>query len=118
MGAGFLVATTTIVPLWVLWPMVFLYVLSFGVMMPIANAVALEGAGDAAGTASSLLSALPTIGAALGAAAASNVDGPNGPGLFVDGYHALCMMMAFGGLSTAIIVLRFGRNKKKEATEG
>ena len=111
MGVAFLGAAQVFAPLWLLWSMVFFYVLSFGIMIPIANAVALEDAGDAAGTASSLLSALPTIGAALGAAAASSVDGPNGPGLFTDGYQALCLMMAFGGITSSAVVLTFGGGK-------
>jgi len=111
-GIGFLLVSTSLVPLWLLWSLVFLYVLAFGIMMPVANAIALEDAGDAAGTASSLLSALPTIGAALGAAAASSVDSPSGPGLFKDGYQALCLMMAFGGITTSAIILMFGGGKR------
>jgi len=111
-GISFLLVSTTLVPLWLLWALVFFYVLSFGIVMPIANAVALEDAGDSAGTASSLLSALPTIGATLGAAAASSVDSPSGPGLFSDGYQALCLMMAFGGISTSVVIFAFGDAKK------
>jgi len=107
-GAVFLPVSYSLVPLWLLWTLVFIYVLSFGIMIPVANAIALEDAGNAAGTASSLLSALPTIGAALGAAVASSVDSPAGDGIFKDGYQALCFMMAFGGLIGGSIVLKFG----------
>jgi MFS transporter, DHA1 family, multidrug resistance protein len=107
MGVAFLSVSTALVPLWLLWTLVFFYVLSFGIMMPVANALALEDAGDAAGTASSLLSALPTIAAAIGAGVASSVDGPAGPGVFRNGYQALTLMMAFGGIITSAIVFAF-----------
>ncbi|MBL4790782.1 MAG: multidrug effflux MFS transporter [Kordiimonadaceae bacterium] len=99
--------------LWVLWPTVFCYVLAFGIMMPITNAVALEKAGHVAGTASSILSSIPTIGAAFGAAISSSVDGPNGPGVFTDGYQSLTQMMALGGIATCVIVFAFGMGPKK-----
>jgi len=111
-GVCFLIATTTLVPLWLLWTLVFFYVLSFGIVMPVANALALEDAANSAGTASSLLSALPTIGAALGALLASSVDSEAGAGLFSDGYQALCMMMAFGGIATGTVIFAFGDEKK------
>ena len=111
-GIGFLLASFTLVPLWLLWTLVFFYVLSFGIVMPISNTLALEAAGDAAGTASSLLSALPTFAAALGAAASSWVDSAAGPGLFKDGYLALCFMMAFGGITTSAVIFLFGGEKK------
>ncbi len=114
MGIGMLLVSGTVVDLWVLWTMVFFYVLSFGIMTPVANALALEAAGDAAGTASSLLSALPTIAAAAGAAVASSVDGPTGAGLFTNGYQALTLMMALGGITTSAIVLTFGGEKKRQ----
>jgi len=112
-GLGFLAIVWELAPLWLLWAMVFFYVLSFGIMMPVANAVALEDAGDAAGTASSMLTALPTLGAALGAAMASSVDGPDGSiGIFNNGYQALCLMMAAGGILTSAVVLLFGGEKR------
>ena len=111
-GFGFLLASFTLVPLWLLWSLVFFYVLAFGIVMPISNALALEAAGDAAGTASSLLSALPTFAAAMGAAAASSVDNAAGPGLFKDGYQALCFMMAFGGIATSAVIFLYGGEKK------
>jgi DHA1 family bicyclomycin/chloramphenicol resistance-like MFS transporter len=115
MGVGFaLVIRGEPVSLWVLWPMVFFYVLSFGIMMPIASSIALEDAGDAAGTASSLLSALPTIAAAMGAAIAASVDGPHGEGIFTNGYQALTIMMAFGGIGAGAVVLIFGGGAKAE----
>ena len=100
------------VSLWILWPLVFFYVLSFGIMMPIASAIALEEAGDAAGTASSLLSTIPTLFAAAGAAIAAMVDGPNGASLFRDGYQSLTIMMAFGGTVAGLVALVFGSGKK------
>jgi len=113
-GLGFVLVVRDPAPLWLLWSLVFFYVLSFGITMPVATAVALEEAGDAAGTASSLLSLLPTVGASLGAALASSVDAPdNTSAVFVDGYQALCMMMASGGLLTSAILLIFGREKIK-----
>jgi DHA1 family bicyclomycin/chloramphenicol resistance-like MFS transporter len=112
-GLAFVVFTVVDkVSLWVLWPMVFFYVLAFGIMMPIASAIALEEAGDAAGTASSLLSTIPTLAAAAGAWIAAMVDGPDGAGLFRDGYQSLTMMMAFGGLGAGGVALMFGGGRK------
>lgn len=111
-GIGFAFASQTFLPLAVLWTMVFFYVLSFGIMMPVASAIALEDAGDAAGTGSSLQSMLPTLAAALGAWVSSLVDSAEGAGLFRDGYQALCLMMAFGGIVTSAIVFKFGGGPK------
>ncbi len=106
-GLAMLLCAQEQVPLYVLWTLVFLYCLSFSIMMPVANAIALEPAAKAAGTASSLLSALPTMGAALGAALASST-------LFENGYEALTLMLAFGGISTCIIVMTLGGEPKKK----
>jgi len=48
----------------------------------------------------------------MGAAAASSVDSAAGPGLFKDGYQALCLMMAFGGVTTSAVIFLFGGEKK------
>lgn len=111
---GLCFATLVLMPpvsLWILWPLVFLYVLSFGIMMPIASAIGLEKAGDAAGTASSLLSTIPTLFAAAGAAVAAMVDGPSGESLFRHGYQSLTIMMAFGGTVAGLVALIFSGDK-------
>ena len=106
-GIAMLLCAQEQVPLYVLWTLVFLYCLAFSIMMPVANAIALEPAAHAAGTASSLLSALPTMGAALGAGLASSP-------IFEHGYEALTLMLAGGGIATCIIVMLLGGERKEK----
>jgi len=103
-GLAFLLMADTYVPLWIYWSFVFLYVLGYGIMGPVANAIALEPAGDAAGTASSLLSAIPTTGGVLGAALASST-------IFPTAYEALSYALAGGGILACTIILLFGSKK-------
>ncbi|MFC3051608.1 multidrug effflux MFS transporter [Kordiimonas pumila] len=105
-GFAFLLMANTSVPLAVYWVFVFLYMISFGLIMPISNSLALEPAGDAAGTASSLLAALPTIGAAAGAALASST-------VFTDSYQALSLIMATGGICTVALVLLWDTSHRR-----
>lgn len=103
-GLAFLLMAQTYVPLYAYWACVFLYILGYGIMAPVANAIALEPAGDAAGTASSLLSALPTTGGVIGSALATSA-------IFPSAYEALSYCLAGGGLIACFIVLLFGRGK-------
>ncbi len=109
-GLSFLLCVQQTVPLALLWSLVFLYCLSFSVMMPAANTVALEPAAHAAGTASSLLSSLPTMGGAVGAALASSA-------LFDNSYEALCYMLAGGGILSCLIVVTFNSSRENKASE-
>ncbi|MEX0298905.1 MAG: MFS transporter [Kordiimonas sp.] len=107
-GLGFLLMAQTYVPLAAYWACVFLYVLGYGIIMPVANTIALEPAGDAAGTASSLLSALPTTGGVLGAALATST-------LFPSAYEALSYSLAGGGIAACIIVLWLGKPRPQQS---
>jgi len=106
-GLAFLLMAHTWVPLAVYWIFVFLYILSFGLVMPVANALALEPAGDAAGTASSLLSALPTMGAAAGSALAAS------PLFGSDSYYALSISMAGGGILTCLLIMAWDTSHRR-----
>ncbi len=105
-GLAFLVMSQLYVPLPVYWGFAFVYVLTFGVMMPATNALALEPAGHAAGTASSLLSTIPTFGGVLGAYLGTS-------SLFPNAYAALSFTMAVGGLLSCLLVLVWVRGRHK-----
>lgn len=106
-GLAFLMMANISVPLTVYWFFVFTYMGCFGLIMPISNAMALEPAADAAGTASSLLSALPTIGAAAGSALATSA-------FFASSYQALSLIMATGGISTFLLVMTWHAMLRKK----
>ncbi len=81
-----------------LWAAIFVYIFGFGMIMPLASAIALEPAGKAAGIASSLLGAIPTLAGAGGAALAA------GP-FFPSAYQAICTIMAAAGLGSLVIAV-------------
>ncbi|MBL4838960.1 MAG: MFS transporter [Kordiimonadaceae bacterium] len=101
-GCLFLLMATTYVPLYAYWACVFLYVLGYGMLAPVANALALENVGSVAGTASSLLSAIPTTGGVIGAWLATS-------SVFSTAYEALSYMLAAGGITACVIVLTLGK---------
>ncbi|MBV1901064.1 MAG: MFS transporter [Kordiimonadaceae bacterium] len=105
-GCFFLLMATTYVPLYVYWACVFLYVLGYGMIAPVANTLALENVGSVAGTASSVLSAIPTTGGVLGAWLATS-------SVFSTAYEALSYMLAAGGITACVIVLTLGKSPKK-----
>lgn len=86
------------VPLPVLWCAVFVYVFGFGMVIPLANALALEPAGEYAGMASSWLGAMPTLAAGGGAAFAASAA-------FASAYQGICFTMAGSGVCCCLIVL-------------
>ena len=106
-GCAFLLMANADVPLVVYWGFVFLYVLGYGMLGPMANAIALEPAGESAGTASSILSAIPTTGGVLGAGLATST-------LFATTYEAVSYTMAGGGIIACVIILTLGGGKKTE----
>ncbi|MDH3701428.1 MAG: Bcr/CflA family efflux MFS transporter [Alphaproteobacteria bacterium] len=85
------------VPLLVLWTTIFAYVFGFGMILPMANAIALEPAGNSAGVASSLLGALSTAAGAVSAGLAASP-------VFVSAYQAICLIMAVAGICCFAIV--------------
>lgn len=97
-AGGMLFLSTSVAPLWLLWTVVSTYVLGFGMMLPLANAIALEPAGESAGIASSLLGAVPTLTGAGGATLASAQ-------LFDSPYRAVCTTMGGAGLACLIAAL-------------
>ena len=105
-GLGLFFLSQADVSLTFYWGFVSLYIMGFGMMMPSASTIALEPAGKAAGTASSFLSALPTIGGVIGAYLSTS-------SLFASGYEALSILLATGGTLTAIIILGWGGKTKK-----
>lgn len=80
---------------WVLWAVVSAYVFSFGMLLPVATARALEPAGEFAGFASSLLGACMVLGGAAGSALAAQ--------LFDGSHRALCTVMAAAALAVFAI---------------
>ena len=96
----------------VLWSAVFGYVLGFGMLIPLANAIALEPAGEAAGLASSLLGAAPTLAGAAGAGLAAGAG-------FASPYQAICTIMGGSGLlCLAVVVLGTMRRSTNAPVDG
>lgn len=83
-------------PLAVLWCALFVYILGFGMVIPLANAIALEPAGDHAGMASSWLGAMPTLAAAGGAGFAASA-------VFSSAYQGVCLIMAGSGIACCLV---------------
>lgn len=98
-----------VVPLSVLWSAIFAYVFGFGMILPMANAIALEPAGGAAGVASSLLGALSTSAGAVSAGLAAST-------VFASGYQAICLIMAGAGLCCFAVVATGANAIKREST--
>ena len=95
---AFLAMAPVAAPLPALWSAVFVYVFGFGMVIPLANAIALEPAGDAAGLASSWLGAMPTLAASAGAGLAASAA-------FTSAYQGICLTMGASGLSCCAIAL-------------
>ena len=94
----------------VFWGAVCLYMLAFGMILPSAQAVAMEPAGDMPGFASSVLGSMLMIGGALGAIVA---------GWFLDETHLAISgtMAVFGGLSVASFVAARLYDRRKTTVE-
>jgi len=81
----------------VFWGAVCIYMLAFGLILPSAQAVAMEPAGDMPGFASSVLGAMLMVAGALGAVVA---------GALLDDSHTAISgtMTIFGALAVALLV--------------
>lgn len=102
---GLLAMAPVAVPLVALWCAVFVYILGFGMVIPLANAIALEPAGEYAGMASSWLGAMPTLAGAGGAAFAASTA-------FASAYQGICLTMAGSGLACGLIVISGTRTRR------
>lgn len=97
-GIGFAAASQAALPLVPLWILVCLYTFAFGLLNPVATAMALEPAGAIAGLASSIIG---TVQILAGAASSKLVVA----GLFGDSYVSLCVIIAISAAMFFVLVL-------------
>lgn len=102
-GAGLAALSEAAPPIAVLWLFLCLYIFSFGLLVPMSTAMALEPAGANAGLASSIVGTTQVlVGAASSELAAS--------GLLGESYVSLCLIMAAGAaLAFALTLLSLRR---------
>ena len=92
----FMLTLSAITPgLAVLWTGVMIYVLSFGTLLALCTARALEPAGKIAGTASSVMGVAQTLLSTTGALLAA--------GLFDGSHHSLCWVMGAAGVVSFVL---------------
>jgi len=98
-------AALSLVPLWIL---ICLYTFAFGLLAPVATAMALEPAGGIAGLASSIVG---TVQILVGAASSKLVVA----GLFGDSYISLCVIIAASAAVTFALAL-LGQRLRRPAS--
>ncbi len=86
-GIALIFGHSSPMPLWALWALVSLYSFGYGILFPATMSKALEPAGAAAGSASSLLGLATCTAAAVGAQLAASH-------IFSSSYVALCLLIA------------------------
>lgn len=96
-AAGIFLLTLSVMtpPLALLWSGVVIFQLSFGTLLALCTARALEPAGRIAGTASSVMGLVQTLLSASGAFVAA--------GLFDGSHHSLCWVMGAAGILTFLL---------------
>ncbi len=97
-GVGFAAASHADLSLVPLWLLICVYTFAFGLLAPVATAMALEPAGPIAGLASSIVG---TVQILAGAASSHLVVS----GLLGDSYTSLCLIIAASAVVTFVLVL-------------
>jgi DHA1 family bicyclomycin/chloramphenicol resistance-like MFS transporter len=97
-GSGFGAISPAQPPMAVLWLLLCLYIFSFGLLVPMATAMALEPAGANAGLASSIIGTVQILAGALSSHLAAS-------GLLGESYVSLCLIMAASAILAFVLAL-------------